>query len=117
MKIARRVEKMYAQKMLAEIFGETFGDMAYGNTARVRCDDRASPSVLFDPLEKFSLDLKIFDDRLYDNVALFDLSHVVIEISHADKRRRLRREERGGPGLLRGFKACARDAVAHIFRF
>src|SRR2546423_1601030 len=114
MKVARRVEKMYSKKMLPKIFRKTFCDVAYGNAARVRCYDRALSSMPFNLLEKFSLDLKILDHCFYNQIAVFQLRHVVIEIAHADERRQFRREERCGPSALRRFQPCARNAVSHL---
>jgi hypothetical protein len=72
--------------------------------------------VLLNLLEQLSLDVEILDDGLDDEIAVFQLRHVVIEVADRDEARARRGEERGGLGLLRGFESGARHAVAHLAR-
>ena len=114
--VARRVEEVRAEEVRPKVFREPFGDGADGDAARVRRDYRAGPPVTLDLLEQLSFDVEVFDDGFDDEVAVFQLREVILEVADRDEARAPGREERGGPGLLRRFESGARDAVARLAR-
>ena len=96
---------MCAEEVCAEVFREPFGDLSDGDAARVRGDDRADTAELLHALEEPTFDLKVLDDGLDDDVAIFNPCHVVIEVARRDERRRVTVEERRWLRLLRRFES------------
>ena len=72
--------------MRAEIFRATFGELANRNAARIGSDDRAWTTKLFDALVEFPFDVQILNDRLDDEVTIFQLRQIVLEIADRDER-------------------------------
>ena len=73
--------------------------------------------MLLDLLVQALFDLQVFDDRFDDQIAVFQLRQIVIEISDAHQGSEISGEERGGLGFLCGFQSGAGDAVADFLRF
>ncbi len=68
--VARRIEEVSAEPRAAEIVGESFGNLADGQTAGVGRDDGSGLTDGFDSFQQRALDVEVFDYRFDDPVAL-----------------------------------------------
>src|SRR5690606_33582464 len=115
--IPRRIEKMYADKMLFEIVREWLCDGVDRNAARIRSDHGRGLSMLINLGKKLVLYIKILDNGLDDKVAVADLCQIVREVAKRDQLRISERHKWRGLELFRGGKERFDDPIAHLRRF
>ena len=85
MQIARRIEEVRAEKVLAKFAGEPFGDGGQRNAAGVGGEDALRRAQARDLARKVALDLQIFCDGFDDPVAVRDVFQVVFEVAGSDE--------------------------------
>ncbi len=86
MQIARRIEEVCSEEMLAEFGGESFGDAGERNPAGVGGEDGAGLARLDYLVEQTALDFKVLSDGFEDPIAIFDLAQVIVEVTGGDER-------------------------------
>ena len=116
MQIARRIEEVRAEKMLAEFGRIAFGDLRQRNAAGVGGDDGAGRAMRDHPVVERALDGEVFGDGFDDPVAVCDLREVVVEVAGGDEAGGFGNEERGRAAFERGFDAIARGLIATLRR-
>src|SRR5688500_1305182 len=84
-----------------------------GNPTSIRSDYRSRTSMLFDSLKKRALDIQILNHRFNDQIAIFDLREIVIEIPRRDERSEFRNKKRSRLRLHRSLKPAARNPAPH----
>src|SRR5262249_46256591 len=94
--VARWIEEVHAQKVLAKIFRASVGKLMKRNAAGVRGDDGTLAAMLFHLFEQVALDVEILDDRLDDKIAVFELGKMVFEVSDDNERGKIRSVESRG---------------------
>jgi hypothetical protein len=72
--------------------------------------------MLLDTFIEAALNLEVFDDGLDYQVAVFEFPEVIVKVTDADKRSVIRREECGGPCLLRCLEPSASDTITNFLR-
>src|SRR6185503_6152910 len=114
MEIAWRIEKVDANEVLFEIVGTPFSKQVNRNAARIRSDNRAGTATLIDLLEERALDVQILDDRFDDQIAIFDLVEVVVEVANAYERCRFGNKKCGGLCFFCCLQSASGNAVPYF---
>jgi hypothetical protein len=112
MQISRRIEKVGAQKMAAQLFIETLGDARQRNAAGIGGKNRAGPPHRRHACQQAAFDLETLRHGLHNPVAVMQPCEIVLKISGRDQLRGGIREERYRALLARRFQACQRGRVA-----
>ncbi len=98
--VARRIEEVGAEKVMAELGIEAVGDLGERNAAGVGGEDGAGGAEGGDALPEGALDFEILGDGLNDPFAASDAAEIVFEVAGSDERFGGVREE--GDGALFG---------------
>ncbi len=109
--VARRVEKVRADKALLETIRPPLGDLVDGNAARVGRDHGVVARVLLDARHHAALHVELFDDDLDDPVGLRDALEIVLEVAEPHACLALLVEKRIGRQLLNRLPRLLDDGV------
>src|SRR4051794_1617234 len=94
MEVPWRIEKVNSKEVGSEIFRAAFGEKMNRNAARVRGDDGAGATMVFDAFIELAFEVKILDHGFNDDVAVFQLREVIVKVSDGYQRGKFRREKR-----------------------
>ena len=83
--VARRIEKVRAQKVAAQFFVEAGGDAGQGNAAGIGGKNGLGPAHRGNALDQAALNVQIFGHGLNNPVAVAQTVEVVLEVARSDQ--------------------------------
>ena len=110
--VARRIEKVRAEPMAAEIVAESFRDFIHRQAAGVRGDDCPGAPPRFHPAQQVALDVQVFDYRLDDPIAIRERLQVVFEVADLDQPCQRSLKEGRRLRFLQCLQRCRGNAIA-----
>ena len=112
--VSRRIEKMRAEPMSAEIVAAPFGEARNRQAGCIGADDGAGAAARVDTLEKGALRIRLFDDGFDDPVGLRDPFEIRVEPPGPDAADCVGRKKRIGFELARALEALARGLRGNV---
>ena len=106
--VPRRIEKVRAEPVFAEIVAAPFGQARNRQAGCVRADDGADAAQPVDTLQQRALRIRLLDDRFENPVRRRDPFEIGVEPPGPDAAGRVCREERIGFELARALEALPR---------